>query len=117
MPDNAPHAEAPSLSTSLEIERVRRRLAAVEARVKELDSPRHASAGVLASRFLAGMSGVVAAALVVIAASLVWQAAYPAASARPVAMRAPAGDASAQAQPFRQPGLSQSPGFRPGPRG
>lgn len=119
MPENTPPTEPPSLSTALEIELVQRRLAAVEARVKDLNTQGAASAGVLANRFLAGMSGVAAAALVVIAASMVWQAAHPQSPARPVVvMQAPsASDGSAQAQPFRQPAMTQLPGFRPGPRG
>lgn len=127
MPENTSHTELPSLSTVLEMELVQRRLAAVEAQVKELDASLETvgpgSAGVLASRFLAGMSGVAAAALVVIAASMVWQAAHPQSPARPVVvMQAPVpGDSSTQTQPFRQPahqpGMTHIPTLRPSPRG
>lgn len=120
-------SEKPTLETAMEIALVQRRLAAVEARVRDLDTPpASAPAGILAGRFLAGMSGVAAAALVVIAASMVWQTAHPSAAGQAVLMQAPAsGDASAQAQPFRQPfhqpagqpGMPQFPLLRPAPRG
>ncbi len=103
----------PALETALEIELVHRRLRAVEARVRDLDAiPASAPAGVLAGRFLAGMSGVAAAALVVIAASMVWQTTYPSSAGQTVRMQPPMGETSAQAQPFRVPAP-----IRPAPRG
>ena len=105
--------ERPTLESALEMEVMQRRLSAVEARVRDLDAhPASAPAGVLAGRFLAGMSGVAAAALVVIAASMVWQTAHPSSAGQIVQMPPPTGETSAQAQPFRIP----SP-VRPSPRG
>jgi len=146
MPDLIPYGEMPSgpmpgpgmsanLGTALEIERMRQRMDQMEARLNARDGapaspPSSPPAGLLAGRFLAAMSGMATAALLLIAGSLVWQQMYPVPQSQPTVvvntppavMQAPAhanfqGNPQGINQGINQSGPMQAsaqiPGFRP----
>jgi hypothetical protein len=137
MPDLIPYGEIPAgplpgpgmsanPGTALEIERMRQRMDRMEARLNARDGapaspPNSPPAGLLAGRFLAAMSGMATAALLLIAGSLVWQQMYPAPQAQPtVVVNTPPAVVQAPTQAFHSgpaqmpmQASAQMPSFRP----